>query len=356
MIDLDNVDAILHTQGGDAVLKSINALPDQLNQAFNEAYEVDYKYTNINDITVCGMGGSRFPALIIRELFKEELTVPYNVNDDYILPGYLDTESLVVLSSYSGTTEEVIMGGKNAHAKNIRLAGVTNGGEVKSFLSSIGAPAYYFDTKHNPSGQPRIGFGYLVGGHLGMLTKLGVLKVNKDEVNAALAVLPGLINSFKIEVQTSQNPAKQLAQKLFGKYPYYIISEFLTGVGNAVANQTNETAKSISSFRVIPELNHHLMEGLKFPEEHKKIATFVFFYSSLYSEQIRKRYTITKDVVEQNGISTYWHELKGKTKIEQAFELMAFGGYLTMYLAALYEQNPAAIPYVDYFKAKLKEM
>ena len=54
-----------------------------------------------------------------------------------------------------------------------------------------------------------------------------------------------------------------MAQKIINKYPYYIVSEFLTGVGNTIVNQTNETAKSISSFRVIPELNHHLMEGLK---------------------------------------------------------------------------------------------
>jgi glucose/mannose-6-phosphate isomerase len=35
---------------------------------------------------------------------------------------------------------------------------------------------------------------------------------------------------------------------------------------------------------------------------------------------------------------------------------MALGSYLSMYLSALYEQDPNAVPYVDYFKAKLKQM
>lgn len=356
MVDLDDKGAVVKVQGGDTVLRSVNALPDQLTQSFTESLQVDFSFPQIHNILVAGMGGSRFPALIIRELFKEEITVPYNVNDDYLLPGYLNSNSLIVLSSYSGTTEEVINAGKLAKEKGISLTGVTNGGEVKKMLTEMNAPAYYFDPVHNPSTQPRIGFGYLVGGHLGLLLKLGVLKISEGEIITALKNLPSLLQQFKIETPTKDNPAKQLALKLVQKYPYYTVAEFLTGVGNAVANQTNETAKTISSYRVIPELNHHLMEGLKFPDVHAQIAMFVFLYSELYSTQIKKRFKITKDVVEQNKIETYWYEMQGKNKVEQAFELMGFGSYLSMYLSALYEQDPAAIPYVDYFKQKLKEM
>ena len=60
--------------------------------------------------------------------------------------------------------------------------------------------------------------------------------------------------------------------------------------------------------------------------------------------------------IEQNKIKTVWIELNGENKIEQTFYLMGLGSYMTMYLSALYEQDPAVIPYVDYFKKKLKEM
>ena len=147
-----------------------------------------------------------------------------------------------------------------------------------------------------------------------------------------------------------------MAKKIFNKYPYYIVSEFLTGVGNAIANQTNETAKSISSFRIIPELNHHLMEGLKNPQELKKIAIFIFFFSKLFSSSVQKRFLITKEIVEKNNIETLWYGLKGQNKTEQAFELMAFGNYLSMHLSSLYGENPATVSYVDYFKKKMKEI
>ena len=358
MINLDDKNAILELQGGDAVLKSIDALPPQLHQSLTESLQVNFpdEYRKVKNIVVCGMGGSRFTPLIVKELFKEEISVPYLINDDYNLPGFVDENSLVILSSYSGTTEEVLICGEKAQKKGVKTAGIATGGEVINFLKKINSPYYQFNPIFNPSGQPRIGFGYLVGGHIGLLINLGYVKTEKRIIETAIENLTSRLRNFKIEVSKDRNPAKQLAEKLYQKYPYYIVSEFLTGVGNAIGNQTNETAKGISSFRIIPELNHHLMEGLKFPAQHKDLAIFVFFYSSLYSQPIQKRFKITKDVVEQNKIETIWHELKETNKIEQAFELMGLGSYMSMYLSALYEQDPSVIPYVDYFKKKLKEI
>ncbi len=358
MVNLDDSKVFVQTESGKQVLESIDFLDKQLRIAFEESanIQITEEYKNVEKILVCGMGGSRFTPLIIKELFKEELTIPYVINDDYSLPGFVDKKTLVILSSYSGTTEEVIYCGKKAIAKGAKLAGVSGGGDVQKLLGDIKAPCFVFDQKYNPSNQPRIGFGYMTGGHMGLLVKLGFLKNQKEIIKKAIDTLPSLIKDLKVNIDQTNNFAKQLAMKIYEKYPYYIVSEFLNGVGNGLANQTNETAKSISSFRIIPELNHHLMEGLKFPSELKKMAIFIFFYSSIYSEQIRKRFKITKEVVEQNQIETIWHEAKGQNKVEQAFYLMALGSYLTLYLSTLYQQNPAIVPYVDFFKKKLKEV
>ena len=331
------------------VTKSINLFPNQINDSFKKSLLVIFpeEYLHVKNIVACGMGGSRFPHYIIKELFKEELTIPYFINDDYNLPGFVDSNTLVILSSYSGTTEEVLSMGKKAYEKKAKIIGISDGGELKDFLSEIKAPGYFFDPIYNPSGQPRIGFGYLIGGIIGLLLNLKILDYHKNEIISAFN---------KIKIKEIETEAEQMAKKVLNKYPYYIVSEFLTGAGNAIANQTNETAKSISSFRVIPELNHHLMEGLKNPEELKKISVFIFFFSKLFSLPIQKRFYITKDIVEKNNIETLWHELKGKNKVEQVFELMTFGNFLTMHLSLLYGENPAIVPYVDYFKKKLKEV
>ncbi len=357
MINLDDKETVFKIQKGAAVLRSIEAFPQQLLQSFEEAQQVNFpeEFKSVKNILVCGMGGSRFPAYILKELFKKQLTVPYILNDDYNLPEFVNSDTLVILSSYSGTTEEVLTNGKAALAKGAKLTGVTSGGEVTQFLKDNNFPVYVFNPVHNPSGQPRIGFGYAVGGHLGLLIKLGMIKIAPAEITPAINNSAKLFEEFKLDIPKEKNPAKQMAEQLYQRYPYYVVSEFLTGIGNEIANQTNETAKAISSFRVIPELNHHLMEGLKFPDKFHDMATFVFFFSKLYSAPIQKRFRITKEVVDQNKIQTLWYELKGTSPVEQAFELMGFSSYLTMYLSTLYEQDPSAIPYVDYFKQKLKE-
>ncbi len=333
----------------DQVLKSINFFPEQIKDSLKESLKVNLpkEYQQIKSIVACGMGGSRFPHYIIKELFKEEIKVPYLINDDYNLPGFVDTNTLVILSSYSGTTEEVLIAGQKAYEKKAKIIGISIGGKLKEFINKINAPGYFFNPIYNPSGQPRIGFGYLIGGILGILLNLEVLNYQTEEIIFA-------INN--IEIKKIESEAKLMAKKILNKYPYYIVSEFLTGIGNAIANQTNETAKSISSFRIIPELNHHLMEGLKNPQELKKIAIFIFFFSRLFSSSIQKRFFITQEIVEKNNIETLWYELKGQNKIEQAIGLMAFGNYLTMYLSSLYGENSATVPYVDYFKKKLKEV
>ena len=338
MIDVDDV-----------VLKSINLFPEQIKDSFEKSSKLILpgEYQQMRNIVACGMGGSRFPHYIIKELFKDDIKVPYLINDDYTLPGFVGTDTLVILSSYSGTTEEVLISGQKAYEKNAKIIGISNGGELKKFLEEINAPGYFFNPVYNPSNQPRIGFGYLIGGIIGLLFNLKILNLEKNDI---------LLSINNIDTKKIEEEAKQMAQKIINKYPYYIVSEFLTGIGNAIANQTNETAKSISSFRVIPELNHHLMEGLKNPNELAKISLFIFFFSKLFSLSIQKRFHITKEVVEKNNIETAWYELKGQNKIEQAFELMTFGNFLTMYLSNLYGENPATVPYVDYFKKKLKEI
>lgn len=358
MVNLDDVKEVVNLQGGDSVITSINSIDKQLAQAWKETHEmqIPQEFRDVKRILFCGMGGSRFPAIIVKELFKETLNVSIEIQDDYTPPAWAKEDTLVILSSYSGTTEEVVMCGKAAYELGARkFLGLTSGGDVASWLKEKEFPVYVFDPIHNPSRQPRIGLGYTIGGLLGFLWNLKFLDVDKKDIEGAISAIPALLSSFKLDVESSKNPAKLLAQKIHQHYPYFIVSEFLIGAGNAIQNQTNETAKSISSYRVISELNHHLMEGLKFPKTHADIALFIFFYSGLYSERIQKRFKITKEVVEKNNIKTHWHELQGKNKAEQLFELLGFGGYVSMYLSALYEQDPTAIPYVDYFKEQLKK-
>lgn len=354
MTNIDNLADMKKLDPTD-VLASTAQFADQCAQAWSESSTIVFpeEYKKVKNIVVCGMGGSRFTPKSIKELYKEKITVPYEIIEDYTLPGYVNADSLVILSSFSGTTEEVLACGAEAMKRGAKLTAVVQGGKVAELLKQAGATGYIFDPKFNPCGQPRIGGGYLLMGHLGLLTALGLAAVDAAEVLAAIEHVRAVGKLYAPEALTDQNPAKLLAKKLLDTHPFIITAEFLKGFGNGFANQINETAKMISDYRYIPELNHHLMEGLKRPETLHQNGLFLFFRSSLYSDRVQKRFDITKTVVEKQQVKTHDVTLTGSTKLAQLLEAFALSGFVTFYMAMLYDTDPVAIPWVTFFKDEL---
>lgn len=354
MANLDNVEE-LQKLDPSGVLESTGKFADQCRQAWAEASAIQFPntYRDIQNIVVCGMGGSRFTPRTIKELYKDAIRLPYEIVEDYALPAYVGPSTLVVLSSYSGTTEEVVSCGKDAIARGAKLTGVAMGGAIDEMLRSQSVPAYLFTPTHNPCGQPRIGGGYMLMGHLGLLSALGAIDVNPSEVKEAISFVAELAGSYTASVSTDQNEAKKFATLLKDTHPFLVTAEFLKGFGNAFANQINETAKMISDYRYISELNHHLMEGLMRPDTLHTNGLFVFFESDLYSTSIRKRFGITKTVVVKQNVKTHSVTLQGKTKLAQVLGAYALSGFTTFYMAMLYDTDPIAIPWVDFFKAEL---
>jgi glucose/mannose-6-phosphate isomerase len=345
MNNLDDIAAMKKADPSD-VLGSTALFADQCAAAWEESQKTVFpeEYKTVKNIVVCGMGGSRFTPKTIGALFRKHITVPYEICEDYTVPGYVNADSLVILSSYSGTTEEVLSAGEDAKKKGAKIAAIMG--------KKMDVPGYYFDPKFNPCGQPRIGGGYLLLGHLGLLKTLGFVTV-KDDVTAAIAFAKETGKKYAAEIPDKDNPAKQLARFLKDKHPFIITAEFLKGFGNAFANQINETAKMISDYRYISELNHHLLEGLSHPDTIHQNGVFVFLLSHCYSQPVQKRFAITKDVVAKQNVGTYDITLTGANKLSQTLEAYTLAGFTTFYLGMLYDTDPVAIPWVDYFKAEL---
>lgn len=328
----------------DTALQSIELIPEQIKQAWTESTAVSFpeQYKKIQSVVITGMGGSAYSYYVLSSLFSQMLPVPLMLSNSYHLPAFVNDKTLVIGSSFSGSTEETIQATTEALEKGVPTTAVTAGGRLSQLLTGKQIPHYKFDPKHNPSGQPRMGQGYMVVGTLGILYKLGLLP-RLDITQFQNPVLPNL---KKVETK-----ARELEKKFVGKIPVFVGSEHLNGNAHIIRNQTNETAKNFAAYSVVPELNHHLMEGLKNPKDNNLL--FVFFESSLYSGRIQKRMTLTREVVEKNNIPTVSYKAEAGTPFMEFVEVLTLGGYLTYFLAQTYGENPNSIPWVDYFKDKL---
>ncbi len=343
MIDLNDLDAIRLLDPKD-VYGSNAMFVDQCQYIVDEFYgKTGGSVSDVRSLVISGMGGSAYGAHVVQSLYTSELKVPLVPVSDYHLPAFVDASTLVLATSYSGTTEETVSTANEAKAKGAQLAALTSGGFLGDLVKG-GAPGIVFDPKLNPSGQPRLGTGYTVTGTLVLLNNLGLISISKDDLNSAIDEVRDAIDGIKTKAQA-------MAKELEGFIPVTFASQHLVGNAHIIRNQLNETSKSFSAFEDVPELNHHLMEGLKYPSDKKLKA--VLITSNLYEAKHQRRMELTKDVVEQNGMAVVEYAPTGTTRLSQVLEVLAFGGYLTLYLGLIYGEDPSLIPWVDYFKAKL---
>ncbi len=354
MVNLDNIEEI-KALDKENVYDSVVEFPKQCLDAWdsNQNLTVPDSYRDVNKIVMTGMGGSGLGARVIESVFGTDLPCPLIRINDYDLPAWVDEKTLVICSSFSGTTEETVENAKQAKEKGTKWMAIGTGGALIDYAKENNVPFYQINPTYNPSKQPRMAVGYSIIGQLVMTSKTGLITISKSEVDDLVKAVEEVQNGIRIDVPTENNEAKQLALKLQGKQVVFAVARHLVAAAHVAKNQMNENAKNFSSIFEIPELNHHLMEGLRFPATNKQDLFFLFFESDLYPERISQRVAITKDVVEKNEISHYSWKAKSSNKLSQAFELIQFCAFVNLYLAMINGLDPAPIPWVDYFKEQL---
>lgn len=354
MIDLESRTAIAKIDR-ENVLGSIEQLPKQCLHAWEEVSKINIpaNYKKIKNLVMGGMGGSGLGARVIESLFSRHLKVPLIRINDYNLPDFVDQDSLVVCSSYSGETEEVVNNARQAIHRKAKWMAIGIGNTLIDLAKKHQVPYYQINPLHNPSKQPRMAVGYSIVGQLALVSRTGLITVKQTEIENSVKLMQQILQEIKVEIPQQQNPAKKLALQIKNKIVWYISAEHLVGAVHTVSNQLNENAKNLTSHVQIPELNHHLMEGFEHPRTNPHNLLLVLVNSTLYSQRIQKRFAITRDVVEKNGLKIREYLAQGNNILSQAFSTIQFGTYTNLYLSLLYEQNPAAIKWVDYFKTQL---
>ncbi|MCX7928854.1 MAG: hypothetical protein N2558_04195 [Patescibacteria group bacterium] len=339
------------------VADTIRAYPHQFTQVWDQVFDLylPHDYKQIDKVVFCGMGGSALGARVADSLLMDSLRVTLEIFNGYTIPTYTDEKTLVVLSSYSGNTEEVIECAYKALQTQAKIVGISAGGKLFDVLKEHQKPVVLLDTIHNPSEQPRFGIGYSVGSVLALLTKLGIATISPEDRQEALSTMFEMATEFHENNTFSHNLAYDYAKKLKGKIPVLVTAEHLVGSAYVIKNQLNESAKTFALLFEIPELNHHLMEGLVNPAKMKDLLTFVFFDSKNYQYRVSKRFPITAEVVEKNNIEHLTYKCRSKSKFSQGFEILFFGSMMVYFLAYEYNVDPMIIPWVDYFKEKLSK-
>ena len=105
---LDNTEKIKQVDKSN-MLGDLGKTPDYCRDAIERAKQVNVPETiNPKNIVVVGMGGSAIGGELLKDWLRDTLPIPIEVCRDYILPAYVNKDTLVLANSYSGNTEETL--------------------------------------------------------------------------------------------------------------------------------------------------------------------------------------------------------------------------------------------------------
>ena len=140
----------------------------------------------ISNVLICGLGGSGIGGSIIANITAEEVGVPVVSTKDYSVPNFVNEETLVIASSYSGNTEETLYALRECEKRGAEIAIVTSGGELKRL-----AQEKNYNHILIPSGHPpRAMFGYSFTQLFFMLNQYGLISSSfKNDFEKAINLL-----------------------------------------------------------------------------------------------------------------------------------------------------------------------
>jgi glucose/mannose-6-phosphate isomerase len=300
-------------------------------------------------VVVAAMGGSAAGGDLVAACAAEHIDVPILVHRGYGLPALVGERDLVIASSYSGDTVEVLSAAEAALSRQCALLVVTSGGQLGALaaahsLSRVALP---------PRLMPRMALGYLLFPLLSILRAADLAAVKDAEVDEALEVLQALAGELDTTRPTERNEAKLLALAIGGRLPVIYGGP---GTGSAAyrwKTDFEENAKLFAAAGVLPEMNHNEIEAWRTARAGE--LQLVLLRERGEIPDITRRFALLRELVDgaAGGISEAW--ARGASALARVLSLVYLGQWTSYYLAMLAGVDPWPVPTLDALKARLRE-
>ena len=312
-------------------------------------YQIEYAVNNYNppallasgfqNVVIAGLGGSGIAGWIVKQYLYHLAPLPIEVISNYELPGYAGPSTLLILSSYSGNTEETLALADQAVERDCKTCVLTTNGALEKRARQHGWPVYYAE----PGFQPRMALGYSLSY---LLLLLGDLFDYPFE---------NTLRNLSYDLRDTDpfiESAKQYFQRLegFTTYKVVVVTDSNTyPIGLRFCQQLQENAKTEAFVHQIPEANHNVIESY-----YGHVQSIFFFLNSGQEKRNTVRFRFLRELLEehQNPVIQIPYELN---ETQDWFNLIFILDWIALLTAEAKGVNALEIPNIQTLKRVLAE-
>jgi len=323
----------------------VNNFPNQLREAFTigQSAQLQPATNSIQNVVITGLGGSGIGGTIVSQLVAADANTPILTNKDYTLSGFVGPNTLVIVSSYSGNTEETLAALEVAQQRGAQIACITSGGKVLEIAQANG-----YNCIQVPDGfPPRAAFAFSCTQLFFVLNHYGIIS---DTHLNQLSTIPAFLEGHRDHIL---DQAEKATDVLFQRLPVIYTDASSEGVGVRFRQQMNENSKMLCWHNVYPEMNHNELVG--WAQSNEDLA-IIFMRNETDNARTQHRMEITKKIYATRTPHIFELMSIGANAIERAMFLIHTGDWISVMLAERKGIDAVEVDVIDSLKDQLAQL
>lgn len=298
---------------------------------------------NFNNIIICGLGGSGIGGKILQDYLRDKINIPLIVNNEYDIPAFVDKNTLAIVSSYSGNTEETLSALNQLLTKDAHVVCITSGGKLKEIATEKNLSIIEI-----PGGMPpRACLGYSFVQYFYYFKAFGIIS---EEI---ITELKNALSYLKTNTLSIEQEALEIAHKIHTKIPVVYSSKKYEGVAIRFRQQINENSKGLAWHNVIPEMNHNEIVG--WTAKNNNLVN-IYFYDDEDHPQNIIRMDYTSEVANPLVAELVKIKVKGNSLLEKMMYLIHLGDWISVQIAEQKQIDPVEVDVITRLKEKLSSV
>jgi len=299
------------------------------------------QFKNIDHIVFAGVGGSGTIGDVVSSILSKN-DIHVNVVKGYLLPKTVDSNTLIVTTSVSGNSKEVLTVLQNAKKSKSKFVAFSSGGKMKKYSIKNKIPYYEIPEIHSP----RASFTSYLYSILNVLED--IIPVKKQNVKESISMLMKTRKKISATNLTNSNPALSLAKWISG-FPIIYYPWGLHSAAIRFKNSLQENAKIHVFAEDIIESSHN---GIVAWEKRSKIKPILIVGRDDYIKT-KERWKIIKKFFELNKIQ--YNEVRSTNGniLTKLVNLIYLLDYTSIYLAVLSKTDPTPVKPIEFIKSRI---